>query len=133
VGGASVGSFGLSVLFAGVAFSKVFGGPAYENCDVFSPDWEACTAAEERRQAAKEAEAGKWAIGAGVALVGALALGAIYRHMDAHPVSESERRMLAHDHNERLRRELRLPRRREVSLSPFVSSEGGGLMAVGTF
>lgn len=134
VGGASAGSFGLSVLFAGVAVSKMFGALAYENCDIFSPEWEACTAAEDRRQAAREAEPRKWAIGAGVALVGAFALGAIYRRMDAHPVSESERRLLAHDHNQRLRRELRLPRkRRDVSVSPFVTGEGGGVMAVGSF
>ena len=68
-----------------------------------------------------------------MAFVGSLVFAGIYHSIDPHPVSESERRMLAHDHNQRLRRELRLPRRRALSLTPFVAGEGGGLMAVGSF
>ena len=133
VGGVSVGAFVGSLVLGGIAFSKVVSGPAYPDCDVFSPTWDACIEAEDRREDARNKEAKDWAIGAGVAFIGGLAFGAIYRFMDPHPVSESERRMLAHDHNERLRRDLRLPRRRELSLAPFVAGEGGGLMAVGSF
>jgi hypothetical protein len=133
IGGVSAGTFGLSVVFAGIAMAKVMTGPDFTECDVFSPTWQACNADVDRRARINDLQARNWGIGAGVAFVGSLVFAAIYRTIDPHPVSESERRMLAHDHNERLRRELRLPRKRPVSLSPFVSSEGGGVMAAGTF
>lgn len=133
VGGVSAGTFGLSLVFAGIAMMKVMTGPDFTACDIFSPTWEACNADVDRRARINSIEARNWAIGAGVAFVGSLVFAGIYRSIDPHPVSESERRVLAHDHNERLRRELRLPRKRPVSLSPFVTSESGGLMAVGTF
>lgn len=142
VGGVSLGAFTAGLVMFGIGMSKV--GDGYDvdlNCSQFgptldNPSWDAydeCRAEESRLMDQADAKATKWFIGGGVAIVGGLVFGAIYRHLDPHPVSESERRLLAYDHNERLRRELRLPRKREVSLSPFISAEGGGLMAVGRF
>ncbi|HUQ06542.1 MAG TPA: hypothetical protein VM261_28760 [Kofleriaceae bacterium] len=137
VGGVSLGAFGLSATFGTIAMVKWMSGPDFTECDIFSPTWEACNADVDRRARINDAQARNWAIGAGVALVGGVVLGAIFRSIDPHPVSESERRMLAHDHNERLRRELRLPRRRPatptVSVTPFVDGDAAGLSAVGRF
>jgi hypothetical protein len=133
VGGASAGAFVLTIVLSGVAMSKVMADTGWDNCDVFSPTWDACLAESDRRERENNRQARNWAIGAGASLVGSLALAAIWRGMDPQPVTENERRLLAHDYNERLRHQLRLPRRRPVSVTPFASSDGGGVMAVGTF
>lgn len=142
VGGLSFGALVASGVLLGVGMSKAGDGYSIDlDCQRYAPTlsdpswvrYDACRAEEERQQDRENGKATKWFVGAGVAFVGALAFGAIYRHMDPHPVSESERRVLAHDHNERLRRELRLPRRRSVSITPFMAADGGGLMAAGTF
>ena len=39
VGGVAAGSFGLSLVFAGIAMTRMSWGPDWERCDVFSPTW----------------------------------------------------------------------------------------------
>jgi hypothetical protein len=57
-----------------------------------------------------------------------------YAHHYAHtmnPVSESEAKQLAEQHNQRLRERLGLPN--HVSVAPYVSGQGGGLSLAGQF
>jgi hypothetical protein len=51
--------------------------------------------------------------------------------MNPHPVAESDRRLMAHDYNKRLRKQLRLPG--GASFVPYATPAGGGVLAVGRF
>lgn len=143
VGGASLGAVVTSGVLLGVGMLKMVDAQSIDlNCSQFAPTiddpswtaYDACSSEEDRQIDRATGKAGNWLIGSGVAIVGAFALGAIYGSMDPHPVSEADRRMLANDHNARIRRNLRLPRRRpDVSLAPFVSAEAAGFMAIGRF
>lgn len=135
VGGVSIGALVTSSVLFGVGMSELIDAGSIDlDCSLSSPSYDACSAEEDRQVDRATGMAGKWFIGAGVGFVGFIAFAAIYGFMDPHPVSEAERRLLAHDHNARLRRELRLPRLRpHLSVTPFVSGEGGGFMATGRF
>lgn len=143
VGGISVGSAVAGVVLFGVGMSKMSDAFSVDlNCSQYAPTiddlswaaYDACRAEENRQSDRASGTAMRWFAGGGAAFLGAIALGALYRYLDPHPVSESERRVMAHDHNARLRQELRLPRkRRDVSVTPFVTGDGGGFLATGRF
>jgi len=137
VGAVSLGGLVTSGVLAGFAIAAL-PGIEFDHCDVFAPGYQACLAAyqvaEDRRVADANTRVRNYGIAAGVTLLGSLVVAGIYRSMDPHPVSESARRLMAHDHNERLRRELGLRRRRaEVSLRPYVLGDGAGVIAAGQF
>lgn len=133
-GGLAASIVGVGVALGGglIAFTKGTADSEFGTCNIQSPGYAQCLAAEDARndQAARDAK--KWVfVSIGVMAAGTvISLVGLYYYRHPNPIGDREAHDLADQHNAKLRAKHGLP---AVSVSPYADENGGGLAVAGRF